>query len=110
LKRGNVVIVAAGGGFGGKPRRAVVLQADQYDSLETVVLALFTSELSNLPSPLRPRFEPSEINGLVTLSELMLHVIITVRRERIGSAVGVLSAAEMARIDQALIAFLGLAD
>jgi mRNA-degrading endonuclease toxin of MazEF toxin-antitoxin module len=40
----------------------------------------------------------------------MLHVIITVRRERIGSAVGVLSAAEMARIDQALIAFLGLAD
>ena len=109
MKRGDVVIVATGGGFGGKPRPALVLQADEYLELDTVVLALFTSELSVAPTLLRPVFEPTEGNGLLARSELMLHVIITARRDRVARVAGALSPADMGRINQALVAFLGLA-
>ena len=108
LKRGDVVTVAAGGGFGGKPRPGLIIQCDDYHDLPTVVVALFTIELVK-SSDLRRRVDPSEGNGLLVSSDLMTDVMITVRKDRIGKVIGSLSTEDMARIDRALLVFLGLA-
>lgn len=108
MKRGNVVTVATGGGFGGKPRPALVIQADQIDASATLVVALFTTDLKDIPLT-RLRFDPSEENGLRSVSDLMVDIIVTARRDRVGRIVGALSADEMAQVDRALLVFLGLA-
>lgn len=108
MKRGDIVTVATGGGFGGKPRPALIIQGNQFDESATVVVALFTTELTEIPLA-RLRFEPNEENGLVSVSDLMTDVIVTARRDRIGEIVGALSADDMTRVDRALLVFLGLA-
>lgn len=108
MKRGDVVTVAAGSGFGGKPRPGLIIQADEFDQSKTIVLALFTTQLTDIPLA-RLRFERSETNGLHSASDLMTDILITVRRNRIGNVVGGLSSADMTRVDRALLVFLGLA-
>ena len=63
LKRGDVVTIATGGGFGGKPRPAVIVQSDKFAEVPTLVVAPFTSELSDA-RVLRLRFQPESGNGL----------------------------------------------
>lgn len=108
MRRGDVVIVAAGGGFGGKPRPALVIQADEFDTPDTVLVALFTSELTDAEA-VRPRFEPTAANGLRDPSDLMVDIVVTARRKKIGGVVGRLAGEEMLRADRALLALLGLA-
>jgi len=107
LRRGDVVTVAAGGGFGSKPRPALVIQDDRYADLSTVVLVLFTTELTD--TRLRARYVPTPGNGLDQISDLMVDILVTARREKIGSRVGRLSPAEMALAERALLVFLGFA-
>ncbi|HEV2818591.1 MAG TPA: type II toxin-antitoxin system PemK/MazF family toxin [Allosphingosinicella sp.] len=109
MRRGDVVTVALGAGFGGKPRPALVIQSDLFDDLSTVVLALFTSTDNDVGN-VRPSFEPDEKNGLIAPSELMVDILVTARRQKVGKVVGRLSAADMERTDRALAVFLGLAD
>ena len=108
MKRGDVVIVAAGGGFGGKPRPGLIIQSDGYLDLNPVILALFTSTLAETLG-LRLRFEPSGENGLHAPSDLMCDVLITARRDQIGGVVGRLSPDEMADVDRTMLVVLGLA-
>lgn len=108
MKRGDVVTVATGGGFGGKPRPALVLQSDRFDTLTTVVVALLTTELHDA-SPVRPRIQPTSGNGLREPSDLMIDILVTARRTDIGKVIGRLSPAEMARAEPALLVFLGVA-
>jgi mRNA interferase MazF len=108
LKRGNVVTVAAGGGFGGKPWPALIIQDDDLAELETIVVALFTSSLTDAPD-VRMRFEPSAENGLLSPSDLMTEILSTVRRDRVGKVIGHLGRDDMARVDRRLVALLGLA-
>lgn len=108
MKRGDVVTVAAGGGFGGKPRPALVIQADPFEDLSTVVVALFTSTENDV-GHVRPSFEPDEENGLREPSELMVDILVTARLEKVGKVVGRLNRADMERVDRALAVFLGLA-
>jgi mRNA interferase MazF len=107
LRRGDVVTVAAGSGFGGKPRLALVLQSDGYSELSTVVLALFTTETAG--AALRPLIEPSDVNGLRQRSELMVDILVTTRREKVGEVLGRLAPADMARAERAVLLFLGFA-
>jgi mRNA interferase MazF len=108
LKRGDVVIIATGGGFGGRPRPAVVVQSDEFADIPTLVVAPFTSILSDAPV-LRLRFQPENGNGLRETSDLMTDILVTARRDQVGEVIGALSAEGMARIDRALLVFLGLA-
>jgi len=108
LKRGDVVIIATGGGFGGKPRPAVVVQSDQFADIPTLVVAPFTSILSNARE-LRLRFQPETGNGLRETSDLMADILVTARRDQVGTVIGALSPEDMARIDRALLLILGLA-
>jgi mRNA interferase MazF len=62
LRRGDLVTVALQGGYG-KPRPALVVQADQFAELGSVVILPITSTLVDAPL-LRLPVEPSSDNGL----------------------------------------------
>ena len=108
MKRGDIVSVAAGSGFGSKPRPALVVQSDEFPHLTTVILALFTSELRAV-GMFRPLFAPDTANGLQAPSDLMTDILIAMPRDRVGKIIGRLSTADMARADTALLTVLGFA-
>jgi mRNA interferase MazF len=108
LARGDIITVAAGGGYGGKPRPAVVVQADEFSDSEAVTFCLITSVFVDVPRT-RLRIEPSPGNGIKKVSWIMADKIMTVRSDKIGRRVGRLSAADMAALDHAIALYLGLA-
>jgi mRNA interferase MazF len=108
LKRGDVVTVALGGGFGGKPWPALVIQSDLFDTPDTVIVSLFTSDLRDT-GRVRPRFAPTPTNGLRETSDLMVDVVATGRRTKIGEVIGRLDRDEMIRAERALLSILGFA-
>lgn len=108
VKRGDLVVVAMPGDYG-KLRPALVVQADVFnDSHASVTLALVTSTL--VDSPLfRLTVEPSPGNGLRSLSQIMIDKVTTVRRTRIGQAIGHLEDDTLLRVSRALALWLGIA-
>ncbi len=83
LSRGDVVIAAFPGELG-KPRPAVVLQADELLAVYTTVLACpFTTHLLDAPL-LRPPVQPTEENGLQQLSQAIIEKITPLRKEVIA--------------------------
>ena len=108
MRRGDIVIVAPPGEFG-KPRPAVVVQADVFlEGHASVALCLLTTELVEAPL-FRILVEPSRENGLRTISQIQADKVMSVRRERIRDSVGRLDEILLARLNRSLIAFLGLA-
>lgn len=108
LKRGDLVIVSAAGDFG-KPRPAVVVQADVLNQTDTgsVVLALVTSTLREAPL-LRLDLAPRSDNGLHKPSQVMVDKLQTVRRERVGECIGRLSEKELVALNRLLAFVVGL--
>jgi mRNA interferase MazF len=107
LKRGDVVTVAISGDFG-KPRPAVIIQADAFDATGTVTVLLLTGTLTEAPL-IRPPIEPSAANGLTRPSQVMIDKAMSVRRERIGVPIGRLDDETMLTVTRALAVFLGIA-
>lgn len=107
MKRGDVVTVAISGDFG-KPRPAVIIQADAFDATGTVTVLLLTGTLTEAPL-LRPPIEPSAANGLTKPSQVMIDKAMSVRRERIGVPIGRLDDETMLTVTRALAIFLGIA-
>lgn len=108
MKRGDVVI-ATGPGFGGKPRPNLVIQADEYLSLSTLILLPITSDLSDSPSLLRVRIDPDDANGLREVSEVMTDIPVTTRPDKVHKYAGTLSAEDMERVEDAIFLVLGFA-
>lgn len=107
MRRGDLVTVALQGDYG-KPRPALIIQADQFDALGSVVILPLTSTLIDAPL-LRPTIEPSPKNGLRTPSQIMLDKPMTVKAEKIGPAFGHLDDLVMIGVSRSLALFLGLA-
>jgi mRNA interferase MazF len=107
VKRGDVWTVSATG-YAGKPRPAVILQDDRFDATESLTICLFTTDATDAPL-FRIRVEPDDGNGLREPSRLMADKIVIVSRERLGRRIGRLAAADMTRLDRAVLVFLGLA-
>jgi len=109
MKRGDVVKVAAAGDYG-KPRPAVIIQTDAFPPTHaSVVICQMTSDLAHAPD-FRVTIEPCEANGLRLRSQVMADKPVTVRRERIGRAIGRLAADDVRRLNAALAFVIGLAD
>lgn len=108
MKRGDIITVAAGSGFGRKPRPAVIIQSDRFDETATITLCLFTSTPIELPL-IRVAVSPTAENGLAEMSWLMIDKLVSVRRSKIGRHVGRLAAEDQVRLNRALAVFLGLA-
>lgn len=109
MKRGDVVTVAAGSGFGSKPRPALVIQTDDLADLTTVIVVMFTSDIGHRPRT-RPHVPPDATNGLREPSDLMADLPIAVRRNKIGPVIGRLPPEAMARAERALLLVLGFAN
>lgn len=108
VKRGDVVVVALPGDYG-KPRPALIVQADLFNETHPSVTAVpLTSTLVDAP-PFRLTAEPSPGNGLRTLSQLMVDKVTTVPRARITRTVGRLEDDLMVRVGRALLLWLGVA-
>lgn len=108
MKRGDVWTAAGGADYAGKPRPVVIVQDDRFAATNSITVCAFTSDPTEA-SLIRPVVEPDESNGLKTASRLMADKIATVPRHKLGRQVGRLGAADMARLDRALMVFLGLA-
>lgn len=108
MKRGEIRTISDRGPYTNKPRPAVILQSDRFDSTDSITICLFTTDPSEAPF-LRLRIEPDNGNGLRDPSRLMIDKISTVRRNGVGERIGALSAVDMQRLDIAVARFLGLA-
>jgi mRNA interferase MazF len=109
MRRGDLVTVAAAGDYG-KPRPAVIVQTDALpEGHASVVVCQLTSDLVN-NSDFRVTIDPDHANGLRVISQVMADKPVTLRRERIGRAIGRLGDRDMARLGVALAFVLGLAD
>ena len=108
MKRGDVVI-ATGPGFGGKPRPNLVIQADEYLSLPTLILLPITTDLSDPPSLLRVRIEPDAANGLREVSEVMADTPVTTRPDKVHKRAGTLAVRDMERVEDAILLVMGFA-
>ncbi|MCO5092523.1 type II toxin-antitoxin system PemK/MazF family toxin [Bosea sp. (in: a-proteobacteria)] len=106
MKRGDLVTVALAGDFG-KPRPALIIQADPFEATATVTVLLISSDLVNAPL-VRLAVEPDATNGLRLTSQIMVDKAMTLRRDRIGRVFGRLDAETLISVNRSLALFLGL--
>ena len=106
--RGTVVTVASPGAYSGKPRPAVVVQAERWlQAHPSVTLCPLTSTLRQAPL-VRIAVEPSPRNGLHKPSQLMVDKLFTVPIQALGDVVGQLEPDVLADLDLALRGWLDL--
>jgi len=106
VRRGDLVTVALQGEQG-KPRPALVVQADRFADLTGVTVLPITGTLLDAPL-LRVEVEPSARNGLAKRSQIMVDKPQTPPRGKVGAVIGRLDDATMLAVSRALALFLGL--
>jgi len=106
VKRGDVVIAAHGDL--GRPRPAIVVQANALgDAATTVLICPLTSEMTE-ELPIRPIVGPNPENGRRIRSQIMTDKLLAVRRERMTRALGSIDSRTRDELDRALMIVLGL--
>jgi mRNA interferase MazF len=108
MKRGDICIVAGGKDYAGKPRPAVIVQDDRFDATDSLTICAFTTDQTQAPL-FRLPIEPNARNGLRVPCRLMVDKITTVPKTKIGARIGRLDDADILRLNQAVLVFLGLA-
>lgn len=104
-QRGDLVRVSLPGDYC-KPRPALVVQSDLLTDLESVVLCPVTSDLRD--AAFRVTLEPNSINGLRTLSQVMVDKLSTLPRAKISEPFGRLDEERMKTVDRALLLVVGV--
>ncbi|MDD2748188.1 MAG: type II toxin-antitoxin system PemK/MazF family toxin [Acidithiobacillus sp.] len=99
--------IAMPGDFG-KPRPALVIQANLFGEHTSVTVLPITSTLVAAPL-LRVTVQPSAENGLQKPSQVMVDKAMTVKREKAGPAFGRIDADAMVEVERCLAVFLGIA-
>jgi mRNA interferase MazF len=105
--RGDFVTIAMPGDFG-KPRPALVIQANQFDEHTTVTVVLVSSTLVKAPL-FRITVQPNELNGLRTTSQVMVDKIMTVKRDKLGPSFGRIDQDALIEVERSMAVFLGIA-
>ena len=106
MKRGEIWTAAAGSGYVGEPRAAVIVQDDRFDATDSVTVCALTTDPTEAPLirvPIRPE------QGLHDPSSLMIDKITTVPRSKLRERIGQLGDDDMVRLNRAILVFLGLA-
>ncbi|MCE5361487.1 MAG: type II toxin-antitoxin system PemK/MazF family toxin [Acidithiobacillus sp.] len=107
MMRGDLVTIAMQGDFG-KPRPALVVQANQFSEHSSVTVLPITSTL--VPAPLlRVTVQPSAENGLQKPSQVMVDKTMTVKRDKVGPVFGHIDADTLVEVERCLAVFLGIA-
>lgn len=108
MKRGEIWTVSGGTKYTGKPRPAAIIQDERFDGTDSITICAFTSDPTDAPL-FRLEIEPTARNGLKSSSRLMVDKVSTIPKARIGTRVGRLDDEDLARLNRALVVFLGLA-
>jgi mRNA interferase MazF len=108
MKRGEVWTVAAGAGYAGKPRPAVIVQENRFDAMDSLTVVAFTTAAVAAPL-IRLPVSPSANNGLRSACSLMIDKIHTVPKSKFGQRIGTLDHKDVIRLNRAMLVFLGLA-
>lgn len=104
--RGDFVTIAMQGDFG-KPRPALVIQADFFNEHASVTVLPVTSTLVAAPL-LRVTVQPSLGSGLQRPSQVMVDKAMTVKRDKVGPAFGRIEAETLVEVERCLAVFLGV--
>lgn len=108
MKRGEIWTVSGGKDYTGKPRPAVILQDDRFDTTDSITVCAFTTDPTDAPL-FRLLIKPSGSNGLRAVCRLMVDKVTTIPKTKIGSHVGRLADEDMVRLNRAVLVFLGIA-
>jgi mRNA interferase MazF len=109
LKRGEIWTVSGGADYVGKPRPAIIIQSDDFDSTPSItVCPLTTAAIKTVYA--RFPIKPNAANGLENESHAMVDKISTIPKIKSGRRVGQLSGEDILRLNSAIALFLGLAD
>lgn len=106
MKRGDLITAAFSGDYG-KPRPAVILQADEFKDHPSLTVLPLINEILDLPV-LRIHVEPSAQNGLRQKSQLMVDKIVSIPRAKAGCVIGTLDATTLESATRSLAIFLGM--
>ena len=106
IQRGDLITVALRGDAG-KPRPALVIQADHFVDLSTVVVLPLTSTLLDLPL-VRVTIEPLPATGLQQRSQVMISRPQFVLRARLGPVIGSVDAGTLLEVTRRLAVLLGV--
>jgi mRNA interferase MazF len=104
IQRGDLITVALRGDAG-KPRPALVIQADHFVDLSTVVVLPLTSTLLDLPL-VRVTIEPLPATGLQQRSQVMISRPQFVPRPRLGRVIGSVDAGTLLEVTRRLALLL----
>ena len=104
MRRGEIWTISGAG----KPRPAVIVQDDRFEGTTSITVCAFTSDETEAPL-FRIAVAPSELNGLRSVSRLMVDKITTVAKEKLGERIGRLDNEDVVRLNRAMLVFLGLA-
>lgn len=107
MTRGDLVTIAMQGDLG-KPRPALVIQADQFNETAFVTVLPVSSTLIAAPL-LRVTVHPHAGNGLQKLSQVMVDKTMTVKRDKVGPVFGRIDAETLVAVERCLAVFLGIA-
>lgn len=107
MSRGDFVTISMRGDFG-KPRPALVIQADHFDEHATVTVLAVTSTLVAAPL-LRITVQPDAGNGLQKPSQVMVDKIMAMKRDKLGPTFGRINADALVEVERCLAVFLGIA-
>jgi mRNA interferase MazF len=107
VKRGDTVVIVAQGELG-RPRPAVVVQADELTDTTSVLLCPITSDITE-SLPVWPVVEADENNGLRVRSQIMTDKMLALPRNRVRRVIGRIDSETSVRLDTALMIVLGLA-
>ncbi len=100
--------IAVSGDYG-KPRPALVIQADAFGALPSVTVLRLASDVVAAHLS-RLTVEPTTQNGLRLTSQVMIDKAVSVPREKIGNPFDHLDKATMRSVSRALVAFFDLQD
>ncbi len=99
--------IAVQGDFG-KPRPALIIQADAFNEHSSTTVLPVSGALVAAPL-LRITLQPSAENGLRKPSQVMVDKALTVKRDKLGPVFGRIEPDTMVEIERCLALFLGIA-
>jgi mRNA interferase MazF len=108
VKRGDIVVVAVRGPYTGKPRPALIVQSDLFNSTHSSVsICLITTEFVEAPL-FRIALAPGTRSGLRKPSQIMTDKIVSIPRDQISSIIGHVDDATLDQVGAALRQWLSL--
>jgi mRNA interferase MazF len=108
VKRGDLVTIALQGDFG-KPRPALVIQADLFNAEHATVTVLPVTSLLLTAPLLRITVQPGAYNGLQKQSQIMVDKAVTVKRDKVSEPFGRIGSDTLIEVERCLAVFLGIA-